>query len=150
MQDSTTKVKPIPEGYHTITPFLTAHDAAGLIKFMKKAFHAKLNYLMEAEDGMIRHAELKIGDSVIMVSSGNEAHAPMPAMLQMYVEDCDSVYDQAIKAGGESVSEPANQFYGDRSGGVKDKWGNFWWISTHVEDVSEDELQRRASSQKNS
>ena len=140
----------MPEGYHTLTPFLITNDAAGLIKFLKKAFHAKLNYLMETEDGLIGHAELKIGDSVIMVSSGSDAHAPMPAMLQMYVEDCDAVYEQAIKAGGESISEPADQFYGDRSGGVKDKWGNFWWIASHVEDVSEEEIQRRSSSHRNS
>ena len=143
MENTSAKVKPIPEGYHTITPFLVVDNASGFIKFLKKAFHAKLLYLMETDDGLIRHAELKIGDSVLMVSSATEIHKPMPGMLNLYVEDCDQVYEEAKKAGAESMSEPANQFYGDRSAGVKDSWGNQWWIATHVEDVSNEEIKRR-------
>jgi len=143
MEKTSAKVKPIPEGYHTLTPFVVADNASGFIKFLKKAFHAQLNYLMETDDGLIRHAELKIGDSVIMVSSATEIHKAMPGMLNVYVEDCDQVYEQAMKAGAESMAEPANQFYGDRSAGVKDNWGNLWWIATHVEDVSNEEIKRR-------
>ncbi len=149
MENTSAKVKPIPEGYHTITPFLVVDNASGFIKFLKKAFHAQLSYLMEADDGLIRHAELKIGDSVIMLSSAMEKNKPMSAMLMLYVEDCDQVYEQALKAGAESISEPADQFYGDRSGGVKDSWGNQWWIATHVEDVSNEEMNKRASELRN-
>ncbi|HEY6437194.1 MAG TPA: VOC family protein [Ignavibacteriaceae bacterium] len=143
MENTFAKVKPIPAGFHTITPFLVVDNASGFIKFLKKAFHAQLNYLMEADDGLIRHAELKIGDSILMVSSATEIYKPMPGMFNLYVEDCDQVYEQAKKAGGESIAEPANQFYGDRSAGIKDSWGNQWWIATHVEDVSNEEIKRR-------
>jgi uncharacterized glyoxalase superfamily protein PhnB len=149
MENTTAAVKPIPVGYHTITPFLIAENAPGLIKFLKKAFHAQLSYVMETDDGLIRHAELKIGDSVIMLSSAMEKHKSITCMLHLYVEDCDQVYEQAIKAGAESITEPSNQFYGDRSAGVKDSWGNQWWIATHVEDVSEEEIKKRASELRN-
>jgi len=150
MEKTTATVKPIPEGYHTLTPFVVADNASGFIKFLKKAFHAQMNYLMETDDGLIRHAELKIGDSVIMVSSATDIHKPTPCMLNVYVEDCDQVYEQAMKAGAESMAEPANQFYGDRSAGVKDRWGNQWWIATHVEDVSNEEIKRREAQLRNS
>lgn len=145
MENTKATVNPIPVGYHTITPFLIVDNAPGFIKFLKKAFHAQLIHLMETNDGLIRHAELKIGDSVIMLSSLMENNKPMACMLHLYVEDCDQVYEQAIKAGAESITEPANQFYGDRSAGIKDNWGNTWWLATHFEDVSAEEIERRAS-----
>jgi uncharacterized glyoxalase superfamily protein PhnB len=96
-------------------------------------------------DGSIGHGELKIGDSVVMV--GEAPDEPVTAMLHLYVEDCDAVYQRALDAGAESLNEPTDQFYGDRSGGVRDKWGNQWYISTHVEDVTPDEMRRRAEKQ---
>lgn len=135
--------KAIPEGYHTITPFLVAEDATGLIKFMKKAFKGEITYMMQSDDGIVRHATVRIGDSIVMLSSATEMYKPTTAMLHLYVDDMDTVYDQAVKAGGESVREPRNEFYGDRSSCVKDKWGNQWFISTHIEDVSDEEMKVR-------
>ncbi len=150
MENTSGTIKPIPAGYHTLTPFVVADNASGFIKFLKKAFYTQLNYLMEAVDGLIRHAELKIGDSAIIVASATEIHKSMPGMLNVYVEDCDQVYEKALKAGAESMAKPANQFYGDRSAGIKDSWGNIWWIATHVEDVSNEEIKRREAELRNS
>jgi PhnB protein len=136
-------VKPIPEGYNNVIPYLVAKGAAGLIDFAKQVFDAKEIGRMPGPDGTIGHAEFRIGDSVIMVSDGNEQHPPRTAMLHVYVVDADAVYQKAIEAGAKVVREVANQFYGDRSGGVEDKWGNQWWISTHVEDVAPEELEKR-------
>jgi PhnB protein len=136
-------VKPIPEGYNRVIPYLIANDAAKLIDFTKQVFDAQEIGRMPGPDGKIGHAEVRIGDSVIMFSDGSEQHAPQNAMLHVYVTDADAVYQKAIQAGAKVVREIANQFYGDRSGGVQDAWGNQWWISTHVEDVAPEELQKR-------
>ena len=136
-------VKPIPDGFHTVTPFLLADNAAELIEFIKKAFDGKIRYMMKSDDGVVRHAEVKVGTSIIMVSNGTELYKSMPCMLHLYVEDVDAVYNKAVKAGGESLREPTNEFYGDRSAGVKDKWGNQWWIATHIEDVDAEEMKKR-------
>jgi PhnB protein len=93
------------------------------------------------------HAEFTIGDSVVMVGEANDEHPPMPAMLHLYVEECDAAYQQAMSAGATSIQEPRTQFYGDRMAGVRDSQGNQWWLATHVEDVSPEELQRRAAQQ---
>lgn len=136
-------VKPIPDGYQTVTPYLAVRGATELVRFLQEAFGAKpRGDMMTAPDGSIRHGELLIGDSVVMV--GETPDEPVQAMLHVYVEDCDAVYRKALESGAESVREPADQFYGDRSGGVRDKWGNRWHISTHVEDVPPDEMRRRA------
>jgi PhnB protein len=136
-------VKPIPEGFHTVTPFLLADDAAELIEFIENAFDGKIKYLMKSDDGMVRHSEMIIGNSIIMISNGTELYKSMPSMLHLYVEDVDSVYKNAINAGAESLREPTNEFYGDRSAGVKDKWNNQWWIATHIEDVNDEEMKKR-------
>lgn len=136
-------VEPIPQGYHTITPFLLADNAEKLIDFIKKAFSGEVEYLMKSEDGKIRHSTVRIGDSLIMVSSGTKRYKPMPCMLHLYVEDVDSVYKQAVRAGGKSLREPTDEFYGDRSAGIKDDWDNQWWIATHIEDVSEEVIEKR-------
>ncbi len=136
------KVKPVPKGMRTVTPFLLVNNAKGLIKFMKKAFDGELTYIMEAE-GKVMHATVKIGDSIIMLSDDMGPYEPMPCQLYLYLEDMDTVYKKALKAGGTSLREPVTEFYGDRSGAVKDEWGNHWWIATHVEDVSEAELRKR-------
>ena len=113
-------VKPIPEGFHTITPYLVVNDAAGLIEFLKNAF-----------------------DAMIMVADGSAESRQMPLNAYLYVEDVDAVYEKAVAAGGNSLMAPANMFYGDRNCGVQDKWGNCWWIATRIEEFSDEEIERR-------
>ncbi len=138
-------VKPIPDGYHTVTPYLVVSDAARLIDFLRRAFDARETVCMKRPDGTISHAEIKIGDSMIMVGQASGEWKAMPCMIYLYVPDADTVYQQALQAGATSLMEPANQFYGDRNGGVKDPFGNQWWIGTHVEDVPPEEMKRRAN-----
>jgi PhnB protein len=133
----------IPQGFHTITPFLLADDASELIQFLERAFEGGVTYKMTSEDGIVRHATVKIGDSIVMVSNGTEVYQPMPCILHVYVEDADSVYQNALSAGGISIQEPRNEFYGDRTSAIKDRWGNQWWIATHMEDVDEEEMKKR-------
>jgi uncharacterized glyoxalase superfamily protein PhnB/catechol 2,3-dioxygenase-like lactoylglutathione lyase family enzyme len=136
-------VKAIPDGFHTVTPFLLADDVAQFLSFIERAFSAKTEYTMKSSDGVVRHATARIGSSILMVSSGTDIYGNMPCMLHLYVKDVDSLYAQAIKAGAASLRKPQNEFYGDRTSAVVDSWKNQWWIATHVEDVPEDELQRR-------
>ena len=143
MQSVTTKVKPIPEGYHSLTPILTVEGASSLIGFLKDVFDAKEEEVYKGPDGRVIHAELTIGDSIIMLSDANPQFPAFGSMINVYVEDVDAVYKRGLQAGATSLREPSNQFYGDRTAGVKDKHGNQWWIATHIEDVSEEELQRR-------
>jgi len=138
-----TKVKAIPEGYHSLTPFLLVNGAAKNIDFMKNAFGARERSIHKQPDGTIIHAELEIGDSLLMMSEATEKYPALPSILYLYVEDIDSVYSKAIRAGGTSLREPTDEFYGDRTAGVKDPAGNQWWIATHVEDVSPEEMKRR-------
>jgi len=140
-------VKPIPQGYHTITPYLVVPGAAQLIDFLKQAFGAEEILRMAQPDGTIMHAEVKIGDSGVMLSEASGENKPMPAMLHLYVEDMDGAYQRALQAGATSLREPADQFYGDRIGGVRDSFGNQWWLATHIEDVSAEEMTRRAATQ---
>ena len=135
-------VKPIPDGYHTVTPYLIGKGAAQLIDFWKEAFGAQETFRMPGPEG-IMHAELRIGDSAVMMSDAMAEFGPMPTMIHLYVEDVDAVYERALKAGGVSTQKPENQFWGDRAGAVKDAFGNQWWIATHVEDVAVEELERR-------
>ncbi|MGI8746081.1 MAG: VOC family protein [Bryobacteraceae bacterium] len=137
--------KPVPDGYHTVTPYLAVANAAEFINFVKAAFGATEMYSHKRPDGSIGHAEVKIGDSLVMIGQAGGEWKPMPAALYVYVPDCDSVYRGAIAAGGVSLAEPKDQFYGDRHGGVKDPAGNQWWIATHIEDVAPEELARRAA-----
>ena len=137
-------VKPIPDGYRTVTPYLVVENAEKLLEFLTNAFDAKVTTCTRHSDGSVGHAEVKIGDSMIMIGQASPQSQPMPSMLYLYVPDTDAVYAQAVKAGGVSIMEPANQFYGDRNAGVKDHFGNQWWIATHVEDVSPEELEQRA------
>lgn len=136
-------VKPIPEGYHTVTPYLLTSDAKALIQFMSQAFDAKEKSRHDTPDGKVMHAEMVIGDSIVMVAEATEKWTPVAAMLYLYVEDVDSVYSKAIAAGGKSLREPTNEFYGDRSAGVEDAHGNQWWMATHIEDVSPEEMEKR-------
>jgi PhnB protein len=137
-------VKPVPDGYTTITPFLVSNDAEQLLTFLKKAFGATENGVMRAPDGTIWHADLTIGTSHVMMSQANAQHPAMQGALYLYVPDTDATYRAALAAGATSTMEPADMFYGDRNAGVKDAQGNMWWIGTHVEDVAPEELERRA------
>jgi PhnB protein len=139
------KAKPIPDGFHTVTPYLVVDGAEKVIGFMQKAFGAEPTHEPTLRpDGKIMHATLRIGDSMVMISDSSEHVKAMPAMLYLYVPNVDASYQKALKAGAISVMEPADQFYGDRSGGVKDAAGNSWFMGTHVEDVSPAELKKRS------
>ena len=145
-------VSPIPEGYHSVTPYLVMKNAAAAIEFYKEAFGAVELLRMAAPGGKIGHAEIKIGDSPVMLADeypdmgfkGPESLGGTPVSLMIYVDDVDKIYPQAIAAGGKEVRPLQNQFYGDRSGTLTDPFGHVWTISTHVEDVSEEELAKRA------
>jgi len=136
-------VNPIPDGYNTVTPMLLVKDAARVIEFVIKAFGGVESERHDYPDGRVMHAEVRIGDSKVMFGEGRGEWKPMPSMLYLYVQDVDDVYKKAVQAGGKSLREPTNEFYGDRSAGVEDTSGNQWWIATHVEDVSEEEMKRR-------
>jgi uncharacterized glyoxalase superfamily protein PhnB len=137
-------VKPIPDGYHSVTPYLPIVGVPRLLEFVEQAFDAKVIEKMTSPDGTIRHAEVRIGDSMVMMGEAQSPRKPMPAMIYLYVTDTDATYQRALKAGASSVMEPADQFYGDRNAGVEDPVGNQWWIATHKEDVSPKEMARRA------
>jgi PhnB protein len=143
-------VKPIPEGFHSVTPYIIVEGADKYIRFLKDAFGAEEHYRMPGENGKVMHAEVNIGSSRIMISDGSAEAVPTTGLFCLYVEDVDSVHKRAVAAGAVSVTEPKDQFYGDRSGGVKDFAGNQWWVSTHVEDVSEEEMKRREAEFKKS
>ena len=141
-------VKPIPDGFHTITPYLTVPGVAKLIDFLKQAFDAKEIERMQRPDGTVQHAEVKIGDSIVMMGEPQGQCTARPGTLYVYVDDVDSTYRRAIDAGARSLTEPADMFYGDRNAGVEDPSGNNWWIAKHIEDVSAEELQKRAAAVK--
>ncbi|HUL89819.1 MAG TPA: VOC family protein [Pseudolabrys sp.] len=137
--------KPIPDGYHSVTPYLTVRGAAKIIEFLKQAFGARLSHEpIKRPDGTLMHAQVIIGDSRIMIAEENEMAKATTSTMYLYVPNVDSVFKQAVKAGGQTIMEPMDMFYGDRSGGVKDASGNSWFIATHKEDVSPQELQKRA------
>jgi len=143
-------VKPIPEGYHTISPSLTVRDAAAAIQFYKEAFGAEEVVRMPGPNGKIMHAEIRIGDSVLFVNDEWPGMAVAPPMsglpssyLFMYVPDVDRIFTQAV-AGGATVNMAVeNQFWGDRYGKLTDPFGHHWGIATHVEDVTPEEMERR-------
>ena len=144
--------KPIPDGYHTVTPYLSVEDAAAAIEYYKSAFGAKERVRMEAPDGKIGHAELEIGDSLVMLSDPFPQASTTPpkelggtsAGVFLYVEDVDAVVKQAVDAGATVAMEVADQFWGDRFGSVTDPFGHLWSIATHVEDVPPAEMAERA------
>jgi PhnB protein len=133
----------VPEGYHSVTPYLITKDADGVIAFLKQTVDATVKMEMRAPDGKVGHAEILIGDSHIMISDANELHPPMPSMIYIYVANVDDNYKRALAAGAESLREPTDEFYGDRSCGVKDKSGNQWWIATHQKQVAMREMQEK-------
>ena len=147
-------VKPIPDGYHTVTPYLIVKGAARAIDFYKQAFGATEIMRVPGPNNTVMHAELKIGDSVIMLAdeqgtpAGAEYRSPQsvggsPVSLMIYVPEVDKTFKQAISLGSQSKRDVQNQFYGDRSGNLVDPFGHIWTISTHVEDVSAEEMKKR-------
>jgi PhnB protein len=144
-------VQPIPSGYHTATPYLIVNGAARAIEFYKQAFGADEQCRLCAPGGKVGHAEVKIGDSVIMLADevpemgyfGPEGPGKSPISLMLYVQDVDVVFQRALAAGATEKRAVQNQFYGDRTGTLVDPFGHVWSIATHVEDVSQEEIQKR-------
>ncbi|MGD0366658.1 MAG: VOC family protein [Acidobacteriaceae bacterium] len=142
-------VKAIPEGYHSIQPYLHIRGAAQAIEFYKRAFGATEIMRMEQPDGRLGHAEIRLGDSVVMLADeypergihGPEHYGGAPMTLMFYTEDCDRIYQNALAAGAKSVREPTDQFYGDRMAGIEDPFGFQWYIATHIKDVSPEEME---------
>jgi PhnB protein len=145
-------VKPIPEGYHSVTPYLIIEGAGEAIEFYKKAFGAKELFRFPTPDGKVGHAEMKIGDSPIMLADAYPAmgyNSPKslggsPVSLMVYVEDVDTVFNQAVAAGATLKEAVTDKFYGDRSGSLIDPFGHVWHVATHKEDVSMEEMEKRA------
>lgn len=149
------KAKPIPEGFHSVTPYLCVDDAARAIEFYKEAFDATEIMRMEAPGGKIGHAEVKIGDCIVMLADEfPEINFRSPrtiggpsAHFMVYVEDVDARVERAIKAGAKLTRPVKDEFYGDRTGGVEDPFGHVWFIATHVEDLSMEEIKRRGDAE---
>lgn len=145
-------VKPIPEGYHSVTPYLIIKGAGDAIEFYKKAFGAKELFRFPTPDGKVGHAEIKVGDSPIMLADeypdmgykGPQTLGGSPVSLMIYVDDVDVVFNRAVDAGATVKEAVSDKFYGDRIGSVVDPFGHVWHVSTHKEDVSIEEMQRRA------
>jgi PhnB protein len=147
------KVKPIPDGYRAVTPYLAVKGAAAAIDFYKRALGAAERMRLAQPDGTVGHAELEIGDSCIMLADESpdmQFQSPVkyggtPVTLHLYVEDCDAVVSRAVAAGAKLVRPVQNQFYGDRSGTIADPYGHVWHVSTHVEDLTAEEIRARAA-----
>ena len=148
------KVSYIPTGYHTATPYLITKNAAAAMEFYKAAFGAHELELITDDSGAVRHAEFKIGDSPFMLTEEHpdfpqwqspESRGGSPVHIYLYVENADAVFSQAISCGATELMPVKDQFYGDRSGGVTDPFGHVWYIATHIEDLAEDEIKRRAA-----
>lgn len=142
-------VKPVPEGYQTVSPFMIVEGAQKVLDFLTATFGAEVRSLTKGPanpDGSrpIMNAEVKVGTSMVMLADARENVPSMPTMLYVYVDDVDTVHKKALTAGGEEIMPPTDMFYGDRHGGVMDPAGNTWWIATHIEDISNEELQHRA------
>ena len=131
-----------PDGYHTLTPQTVVEDAPATIDFLVSVFGAEVKEAYES-DGFVHHSELRVGDSIVMVASASESFPAFPFIMNVYVDDVDATFAKAVEKGATALREPAEQFYGDRTGGVLDSQGNQWWISTRIEDVSEEEIRRR-------
>lgn len=151
-------IKAIPDGYHSVTPYLMTDGAADAIAFYKEAFGATELFRMTDAKGRIGHAEIRIGDSVVMLAdtqpgatcSGPRSLGGSTVGLMIYLENVDTVFARALKAGGKSLRPLAHQFYGDRSGTLEDPFGHVWTVATHVEDVPPEEIERRVAAMKSS
>jgi PhnB protein len=141
------KIKAIPQGYHTVTPYLYIKGAGRAIEFYKKAFGAEETVRMDGPDGSVGHAEVRIGDSVIMLADAPDRAADtkdgVTSGIVLYVEDVDSVFKRALQAGATEEQPVEDKFYGDRMGMVRDPFGHEWSIGTHIEDVTPEEMRKR-------
>ena len=135
--------KPIRDGFHAITPYLFVQGASRLIEFISAAFDGEVTFQKARPDGAIMHAEMRIGDSMLMLADAPAQFGPMPTSIYRYVTDCDAVCHCALDSGGVSVFPIMTLPSGERNGGVRDPGGNIWWVATHVEDVPPDEEERR-------
>lgn len=141
--------KPIPDGYHSVTPYLVVRNAAKAIEFYKKALGAQELFRMAGEGDAVAHAEIKIGDSVVMLADETDEYKSpdsfggTPVTLLLYVEDVDAVFPKAIAAGGKELRPVTDQFYGDRSGMLRDPFGHLWNIATHKEDLTPEQMDER-------
>ncbi len=133
----------IPEGYHTVTPTVIVKGAARLHEFLENVFGAKVLLSVPGPNNTIAHSEVQIGNSRLMIADASPMMAAQSTSFYLYLPDCDAVYKKALAAGAKSEREPKDQFYGDRNASVIDEWGNRWAVGTHVEDVSDEELDRR-------
>ena len=141
------KSLPIPEGLHSVNCYLVVEGAGQVIEFLQRAFGAIVVGSHVLPNGRIMHAEVRIGDSIVMLGDVPEASKARPSNLTVYPDDVDAAYQRALDAGAKSLREPMNAFYGDRVAGVEDGAGNNWWITAHIEDVSPEELKRRMAAQ---
>jgi uncharacterized glyoxalase superfamily protein PhnB len=134
-----------PAEYHTVTPYLIVDGAERLITFISDVLDGTETVRMAGPDGRIAHAEMRVGDSMVMLADAPEPGEVTSAMLHLYVPDSDATYQRAIEADATSLREPQDEFYGDRMSGVQDSTGTKWYFATHVEDISEEEMARRAA-----
>lgn len=147
------KVQPVPEGYRTVTPYLSIDGAAAAIDFYTEVFGAKERVRINAPEGKLGHAEIEIGDSIIMLADdfpgvgirSPKAIGGTSVTIHLYVDDCDAIVDAAVKAGATIVQEVENRFYGDRSGQIMDPFGHSWNVGTHIEDVPPEEMAKRVA-----
>ena len=149
----TSKVKAVPEGFHTATPYMIIKDAASAIEFYKKAFGATVLDCTTDAEGKVRHGQFKIGDSPFMITDESpqfpeylspQSRGGTPVHIYLYVEDADAVFNSAVAAGAKVLQPLQDQFYGDRSGGVTDPYGHIWYIATHIADVSIEEIKSKS------
>lgn len=139
--------KPVPDGYTSVTPYLIVKDADALLRFVTAAFDARITEEHRLPDGSVMHADVLIGDGHVMLGQASGVWTERLGSILVYVPDADAVYERALQAGGTSIQPMTTQVYGDRSGGVEDPVGVAWWISTHLEDVSPEEIERRRNAQ---
>jgi PhnB protein len=131
-----------PPGYHAVSPYLTVEAVAELLEFILKVFEGQVVEKLTRADGTVGHCEVRIGDSIVMLGHAVDPSQVRPATLYVYVPDVDATYKRGLEQGAKGEREPVEQYYGDRSGGFIDRWGNHWWIATHVKDVSSEEIAR--------
>lgn len=149
MTSKTSAVQPVPEGYHTVTPFVLVRGAEAFTEFLINAFGAvELFPPVKGEDGSVGHAEVRIGDSVVMYFDSKPHWPETPSFLRLYVDNCPTLYQQALEAGATSVTKPTHVPWGDIGARVRDPFGNLWWIQSRIEEVDEEELARRYSDPK--
>ncbi len=148
--ESLNKVDYQPEGMRTVIPYLMVENVTQLLKFIEHVFGGKLKYKLDRPDGSVMHAEIAVGDSVIMAGEPTKEFGVFPASIYIYVQDCDRIYEKALEHGAQSMMVPTDMKHaGERYGGVKDPFGNLWWIATHIEDLTPEEQAKRIEEMNN-